>query len=64
MSELECVTVSAFVEPGEPVLVIPAGHWRILVWLHAELTWKFNEHRHNARRQYSTDWGPIMPHWK
>lgn len=35
----------------------------VLTWLHAELQWKFNEHRHNVTG-CSTDWGPTLPHWK
>ncbi len=42
MSDVHPVTVQAFVEDGEPVLVVPAHHWRILVWLHAELAWKYH----------------------
>lgn len=37
---------------------------RVLMWLHAELAWKFNEHRHDLTNWHTTDWGPIMPHWK
>lgn len=29
---------------------------RVLVWLHAELSWKFNEHRHHVSGA-STGWG-------
>lgn len=36
---------------------------RVLTWLHAELAWKFNEHRHQGPYG-GTNWGPIMPHWK
>lgn len=44
MSDVEEVHVSAFVEKGEPILVVPASHWRTLVWLHAELAWKFRNY--------------------
>lgn len=37
---------------------------RVMAWLHAELAWKFNEHKHGGGGEYGTDWGPIMPHWK
>lgn len=37
---------------------------RVLTWLLAELTWKFNEHRHNGGGEWGTGWGPVLPHWK
>lgn len=46
MSGVEEVHVSAFVQPGQPILVIPAHQWRTLVWLHAELAWKQEWHWH------------------
>lgn len=42
----------------------PVGAIQILTWLLAELTWKFNEHRHDTSNGHGTNWGPIMPHWK
>lgn len=52
------VTVEAFVEKDEPILVVPAAHWRTLVWLHAELLWMFAHHTHIAGDLNAT---PLMP---
>lgn len=41
----EHVVVEAFVEEGEPILVVPASHWRLLCWLHAELAWEFKRQK-------------------
>lgn len=60
---IEEVHVSAFVEPGEPILVIPASHWRALVWLHAELAWKYAVHRHSTGNEFHDTREAFIPHW-
>ena len=37
---------------------------RVAIWLLAELTWKFDHHRHDGGGPYGTAWGPVLPHWK